>query len=682
MSPGKSGFSGRIRALLRLSWVHLVWLILIFMAARFVMYRSYAEESQLAGYGGDILKMWITGLRYDGRISGTATAALFALGLLFSASETGWRHFRKIATVLLWLCTVTVCGFALANYYYYDTYGNFIDIFAFGLFAEGAGAVAGNFWDDYPALRMICAPLLLGVIPAAWGFYTLKIRPERQLPGMRLNLEPTRRHMPVIVLVLCCLLSGAAFFVISRGSLGTFPFGRDDNQISRLEILNKLAPNGIIAFEWAWKDHKKDVSFAEVTAEEGLELKRAAGLAEILAVTPPNPWLAENKPHVVTVMMESFGSNMLSFDRMPENDLLGSLREHLESDFMFHRFVPEGNGTAHSYTGMFFLSPVQNISHSTAQKKPLSHTPFRIYKNAGYRTVFIHPGNMMWRNFAGYLPLQGVDECYDLNDMIRMFPESAKEKTAWGVPDEYAYKLALRLLEDSDRPVFISILTVTNHPPYTVPSTYTPNPVSVTDDLRKRGIDWGIPLENVLKTFQYANDSMGRFISGIKALPLGEKTIIAVTGDHQMRRIPVNVPKENFLHLAVPFYLYVPPAIQENVTLFYDPDRPGSHKDIMPTLYSLSLSEAEYLALGGRNLLAEDDDPSRAFGYNASIWIDEHGAYQAETGAFFAWDMQNPPLLSAELQTIGDKALLEKIRAYPLLLRWQLNARLFGTPLQ
>jgi phosphoglycerol transferase MdoB-like AlkP superfamily enzyme len=71
----------------------------------------------------------------------------------------------------------------------------------------------------------------------------------------------------------------------------------------------------------------------------------------------------------------------------------------------------------------------------------------------------------------------------------------------------------------------------------------------------------------------------------------------------------------------------VPKAILDRVPWRFESARPGSHKDIFPTLYAFSLSDVPYQALGGRNLLAPQDDPTRAFGYNETVWIDANGAY-------------------------------------------------------
>lgn len=51
------------------------------------------------------------------------------------------------------------------------------------------------------------------------------------------------------------------------------------------------------------------------------------------------------------------------------------------------------------------------------------------------------------------------------------------------------------------------------------------------------------------------------------------------------------------------FYLYVLQAYQTHLT--YNPARIGSHKDIFPTLYALSLSNTAHKSLSGRNILAK-----------------------------------------------------------------------------
>ena len=187
-----------------------------------------------------------------------------------------------------------------------------------------------------------------------------------------------------------------------------------------------------MALDWALKDKKMDTSFAPVSQEKGSSLKAQLGIDSLNAQTLLITWLEANKPNVVVNIMESFGSNMLALDHPEKNDLLGQLRPHFKDDFVFKRFLSEDNGTAPSLAAMLFHSPFENISHSSEQKVKLQGVPFSIYKTAGYKTVFISPGNMAWRNLATYLPIQGVDVVYDQNTLMKMYPESIAEQGTWG----------------------------------------------------------------------------------------------------------------------------------------------------------------------------------------------------------------------------------------------------------
>ena len=51
------------------------------MVARFAMFCSFVEPAQVADKGGDLLRMWGTGLRYDLRIAGMTVVPFLVLGL-------------------------------------------------------------------------------------------------------------------------------------------------------------------------------------------------------------------------------------------------------------------------------------------------------------------------------------------------------------------------------------------------------------------------------------------------------------------------------------------------------------------------------------------------------------------------------------------------------------------------
>ncbi|MGL5934033.1 MAG: LTA synthase family protein [Cetobacterium sp.] len=637
--------------------LHLIWLTGLQMLGRWAQVETFiAPDVTIAK--ADLWRMWLTGLRFDLRIAAIVIAPLWVfalLGLFFNVIN---KNLVKIAPAFLYSTAFIVAAITIANYFYYQTFHNHIDIFAFGLFEDDTKAVLENAWQDYPILTCMIAAGCLG------------------LPTAILSAKAFSSSVSIIKKVslsyAITLIGLTAVIVIAaRGSVGTFPLRRSNAQVSNIAELNKFTPNGLMAIDWAIKDRKADARFEPVTQAEGCALSEKLGFTSLYGKTEKNDWLENNPPHVVMTVLESFGSNFLAFDDEKTNDLLGALRPHIANDFYFTRFLPAGNGTAPSLAGLFFHSPVESISHSSVQNKSLAETPFATYKKAGYDVIFISSGNMMWRNLANYLPKQGVDRVYDQNSLLDRYPEAQQELTAWGVPDEYAYRLAQDLLAKADKPTFISLLSVTNHPPYVVPKTYQAKPVSITAAVKRHAELPDHETLNMLRTFQYAANAFGEFVSTIKASPLGDKTLIAATGDHQMRRVKPYYPQELFIDKAVPLYLYVPEKIKQNNLFAYHPERIGSHKDIFPTLYSVSLSEREYLALGGRNLLAERDDETRAFGYNDAIIIDQFGAYinQAPFNHFI-WRGDNPWLLSGTATVVADTKNREY---YQHLLRWNIS---------
>ena len=613
----------RYRELSRTIFETVLAAVIILLLARLAMFIAFVDTDKLAGKEADLIKLFTTGLLFDLKASTIFMVPVFLAGLAFAAFGKFWKGFIAFVRGYSLLVIFGFTLISISNFYYYETYHNHFDIFIFGLAEDDTVAVLANIWQDYPVIRALIAAIIAGAL-----FRLLSSK------------NPVTTVWSKTAAISYGLIFFSLFAVASRGSVDTFPLRRSNAQISDLNILNKLTPNGLIAISWANKDKRKDAKFDEVEVAEVEQLNmKLFGNKALQQTSAVNPYLEAQAPHVVLALMESMGSNILELDNPQSNDLLGALRPHFESDFLYKRFVSAGNGTAPSLAAILFNSPVASISHSSAQKTPLAGSIFRPYKEAGYKTVFISPGNMMWRNLVNYLPLQGVDDVYDQNFLMKEYPQAKSQLTAWGVPDEYAFKLAKKLLDESEQPLFINILTISNHPPYTTPDSYTPGPVDVSEEYQARAGGGEIELDNILKTFQYSADSLGRFIDDVKASSkLSDNTVIAATGDHQMRRFEAKLPEESMLDSAVPFYLRVPDSILNSRKFRYDNQRVGSHKDIMPTLYNLSLSGKSYFNIGGRDLLMLEDDPQRNFGYNESIWINNAGTVSlSNTSKLYPW---------------------------------------------
>ena len=645
-----------LQPILLASWLLLFFFLTILTINRQLMVKAFVSKQiqQESQHQKALKRMSLLGMRFDLKSISIVLLPFTVFSSIISLFSPSLAHFFATAYIVIFSLALFVLVFG--NYFYFKTYNNYYDIFMFGFVEDDTKAIIKNICDDYPVVKLVIA--ILGLSFIAYFIVDFSFN--------HLGSE----HSWFIDFLL--IASIVIFVLFARGTFNSLPLGKSHAQVSSLNVINKMVPNGVVAFEWALKDRKRDIHFAPVNQQEGEPLiNELFNKNNLLDKTTKNEFLAKNKPNVVFALMESFGSNCLALDNPQTNDLLGKLRPYLDSAFYFKRFTSYCDGTAPSLAFLAFNSPIQNISQSIAQNTKLEFTPFFTYKKQGYKTVFITSGNIMWRNLGNYLPLQGVDEVYDQNSIIDIFPAAKETLSYWGIADEYAFLLAEKLLQESnDQPLFINILTITNHPPYEVPDLYQPNPVDANLLVEKfTTLDES---QRALTTFQYAANALGEFIERMETTSVGQNTIIAASGDHHLRGMKPQLPQEVFLHKAVPFIVQVPPALRAQLELSFDQNRLGSHKDIMPTLFALSLSEAEYWNVGGRNLLSAQQNAAYDFAYNTSIWATENGVIDlsVEGGCKYAW--QDDLLVSGEILPLSEQEM-QRVKAYQKLIYWQIN---------
>ena len=451
-------------------------------------------------------------------------------------------------------------------------------------------------------------------------------------------------------------------------------------QISAAPQINKLVPNALTSLSWAVNEYRNSNDFHPVSDEDGsrlistlLDKKTDADLTQLFAQTAANAAVEKHRPNVVLTVMESMSAHLLNMDN-PERDLLGELGKHWQQDWVYRKFVSEGDGTSDTLHRFFVRSPRLNLSQSLAKNKNFPGNMFKPYLDAGYRVVYITAGNGGWRDFDTFLRHLGVNEIIDENTLKTHYPE-AKSDT-WGVPDEFMFRYAeeeLARAEKNGTPVFIMMMSVTNHPPYRLPAPHQAKNFRLDEQEQKRlaNLASGKELNEIFNTFRYSNDQLGRFIGKVKTI--APDTIIAATGDHNMRAIGYPESADAALGHSVPFYLYVPQAYRGSAE--YHPERAGSHKDILPTLYNLSLSKSRYYQTGCNLTAPQPDSAWCGYGYNPEVIITERGFYHQHSKAFHKWDNKNIQTAESRPSTPDneDQAIIRRASAYTPFLEWQIN---------
>ena len=215
--------------------------------------------------------------------------------------------------------------------------------------------------------------------------------------------------------------------------------------------------------------------------------------------------------------------------------------------------------------------------------------------DAGYQTLFVTSARSGWRDLNRVLAVQGFDEVVDANNLKESYPDATLG--IWGVWDSYVFKYLDKRLaaQPKDKPLFVFVLTSTNHPPYDLPADYHRVPRDMS--LWKGETSSDTLLLN-LDTYHYAADLLGGFVQSVQSGTLKSNTIVAATGDHNVRSFGMYAePARRYLQRQVPFVIW-----GEGLQCGQQQALPASHRDMFNTLLPLIGVNGPYVN-AGRNLL-------------------------------------------------------------------------------
>ena len=656
----------------RTVWAVLALGTLVFTGFRWAQLMRYGDTALLSEFRWDVARAFWIGARFDFKV-----LAVILLVLLVPASLVAIPRVTRRAGAWLQRVAVAVVFFtasfaAACQYFYYGFYGTPFSPIVFGLFEDDTRAVLASIWSDFPVVSAFPGVIALSALLSWLALRFARAEGVAQRPvAMKLALA-----LPTVL----------ALALFARGSLGTFPLRDQDSTVAADPFINNLVRNALQTLHDALKDRRAQITITDNPAERlpaygfdsFAELARTLGIpgsaprdleAFIFRRTPHNPRLAANPPHVVFALMESWGAHQLQFNS-PQTDLAGAMTKHLQRDVLFRNFFPSHRGTHPTLEALLLNSPITPLTQGQYGLMSFFAAAARPFKERGYRTVFIYGGSNVWRALGRTMKHQGFDDVHDMGDIMVRYPDA--QRTTWGVYDEYLFRFAYDLLQLGDaegQKLLLFLVTTTNHPPHSIPSHFHPLPLDLA---RMRPLFAGDMESSVklVQTYQYATHQLGLFLDRIEASPLGVKTIVTATGDHNLRTLlQYHLPADAKDMHRVPGYFYVPAAYRPAMA----PDlyRYAGHRDIFPTLYNLALSDARYPAFG-ENLFAPLAE-ERQFAMVASeILFSRSGAllpFVGKPGAF-RWDDAQTHL---EPSDPAPTALLkqgEQARAWTALADW------------
>ncbi len=231
-----------------------------------------------------------------------------------------------------------------------------------------------------------------------------------------------------------------------------------------------------------------------------------------------------------------------------------------------------------------------------------------LLKPRGYRTAFIHSGDLEYVGQDRFLAHRGFDVVWDLR---QLGPE--KRLSSWGGDDRILVDGVFKWLdEEKGKPFYIMAWSIESHHPY------EPSPAHQEVDFFKGDLppdDYD--LGRYLNTLHDVDGQVGRLFDGLRERHLAEDTLVAITGDHGEG---FGAPHRTWGHGArvyqenvhVPFVLWSPKLFARGARSRVV----GGHVDINPTIANVLDLPADP-SWQGRSVF-DPDRPPRTYFYAAN----------------------------------------------------------------
>ncbi|PCJ86188.1 MAG: hypothetical protein COA57_06635 [Flavobacteriales bacterium] len=293
------------------------------------------------------------------------------------------------------------------------------------------------------------------------------------------------------------------------------------------------------------------------------------------------------KYNIVVVLMESMSAEYMT--RFGNQNKLTPVLDSLANESVFFSdFYSAGihtfNGihsTMYSVPALMGKHPMKNFENMNVN----TGLPIELKKH-GYQTLYFCTHDAQFDNMSGYLLANGIQQVISEND----FPASEALSTL-GVPDHVLLNKVTHTLSSlkEGSPFLAVVLTASNHSPIIIPDDIPFRPSAT---------------EGFEPAVQYADWSIGNFLSEAKKEAWYDSTLFVFLGDHGRRIKPIYDLAISYHH--IPLLIHAP-------RIFTEPNEVtslGCQIDLFPTLMGI-LDLAYINNTVGVDLLNE----SREFAY-------------------------------------------------------------------
>ena len=474
-----------------------------FTLLRIVLLVGFAETAELDAW--EVWRIFWVGFRFD-LLVGLCYVLPQTLAITFCTNRLANGRLMRFVFESQWLLAFLLLPFlCVAEFLFFEEYSSRLNYIAFEYLVYPT-EVCCNIYESYPLV-----PLLGGIVAVGGGLYFLTRRRLYRLISQPL---PAWRRFAML----------AAFVAAGYGLWHTNSMRRihaSDNRVA-----NECAANGLYSFVYyAWTCrfdyHDFYLTIDQDDAARRVRRRIVGPQDELHAAGNPfDRTVHTGRPrrdwNVVLILEESFGSNYVGAlgdgrKLTPHFDAL--CREGL----LFDNFFATGNRTARALEAVHAsLPPIPTEAILKRDHSDRVHTLAHVLAERGYERMFLFGGRGVFDGVRSFMTKNGYNRFIEQRHF-----EDPIFTNAWGVCDEDLFNRALTELDGlhaSGRPFLATILTVSNHRPYTYPDGRIP--------------EKGRARENGVK---YADWALGDFFRKVRTRPFYGNTLFLVMGDHGAR---------------------------------------------------------------------------------------------------------------------------------------------------
>ena len=483
---------------------NVVLVIACFTLLRIVMFAVYVgfREASLS----EMLGAFLIGLRFDILVAlGYVLLQVCHITFVSSRQITsrGSRWLLDAAWLIGYVLLVAACA---AEYIFFDEFESRFNYIAFEYFVYPT-EVCCNIWQSYPVVS-----ILTGVLAACGSVWLILRRPFLKQVAIPV---PWRRRYGFL---------GAVLVAIAVLAATTRP---GTTSISSNRLVNECAGNGFYTFVYhAWTcrlDYEQNyitVSESEVHRRVRDQMPKETSEFVSGSNNPVDRVVTAGRPrrdcNVVLVLEESFGSDfvgVLGDDR----GLTPCFDELSREGVLFDQFYATGNRTARALEAV--LTSMPPIPTESILKRDRSDRVFTLahaLAERGYERLFVTGGRGVFDGVRSFMRHNGFNHFVEQSHV-----KDPVFTNAWGVSDEDMFRqslVELDKLHETGRPFFATLLTVSNHLPFTFPK----GRIADEQGSRKSAV-------------KYADWALGNFFKEAQSHEFYKNTLFVVMGDHGAR---------------------------------------------------------------------------------------------------------------------------------------------------